>query len=76
MNPDRLYHNALDLHREGRLTEAEARYREVLAAQPRHAETLHYLGVLCHQTRRHDEAAKLIAAAVELAPRNSDYLNN
>ena len=76
MNPDRLYHNALDLHREGRLTEAEARYREVLAAQPRHAETLHYLGVLCHQTRRHGEAAKLIAAAVELAPRNSDYLNN
>lgn len=76
MNPDRLYRNALDLHREGRLTEAEARYREVLVAQPQHAETLHYLGVLCHQTRRHDEAAKLIAAAVELAPRNSDYLNN
>lgn len=76
MTPDRLYHDALDLHRNGRLADAEARYRQLLAVQPRHAQALHYLGVLCHQTRRHDEAVKLIAAALELAPRDADYLNN
>ena len=76
MTPDRLYHDALDLHRNGRLADAEARYRQMLAAQPRHAQALHYLGVLCHQTRRHDEAVKLIAAALELAPHDADYLNN
>jgi predicted O-linked N-acetylglucosamine transferase (SPINDLY family) len=76
MNPDRLYRDALDLHRDGRLAEAETGYRRLLAAQPRHAQALHYLGLLCYQTQRHDEAVKLIARAIELTPRNSDYLNN
>lgn len=76
MNTSRLYQAALDLHRNGELQKAEAQYRQLIAAQPHHAEALHYLGVLCHQTKRHTEAVDLIAAAVRLNPRNSDFINN
>jgi protein O-GlcNAc transferase len=76
MNSGQLYQTALDLHRNGRFVEAEAQYRKLLASQPKHADALHYLGVLCHQTGRHAEAAELIGIAVKLSPRNSDMLNN
>ena len=35
---------ALQRHRAGRLAEAEALYRQILAAQPKHAEAWHHLG--------------------------------
>ena len=35
-------------HQAGRLREAELLYRQILAQQPRHAPTLHYLGVLAY----------------------------
>jgi Flp pilus assembly protein TadD len=38
------------LHQAGRLAEAEALYRRVLADQPNHADTLNLLGALAHQT--------------------------
>ena len=40
---------AAALHRSGRLIEAEALYREVLAADAQHFDALHLLGVLRHQ---------------------------
>lgn len=76
MNTSQRYHAALDLHRNGKFAEAEAQYRQLLAQAPRHADALHYLGVVCHQTARHHEAIELIAAAVKLDPLNADYLNN
>ncbi|HZV61737.1 MAG TPA: tetratricopeptide repeat protein [Methylophilaceae bacterium] len=76
MNFAQHYRKALDLHRDGRFTEAEATYRELLSQNPRHADTLHLLGILHHQTSRHEEAAHLIARAIALEPDNADYLNN
>jgi protein O-GlcNAc transferase len=76
MNFTQLYRKALDLHRDGRFAEAEAGYRELLAQNPRHADTLHLLGILLHQTARHQEAAAFIGKAVSLDPNNPDYLNN
>lgn len=76
MNLAQLYRRALDLHRGGRLAEAEASYRELLSQNPRHADTLHLLGILHHQTGRHAEAAGLVAKAISLDPRNPDYYNN
>ena len=76
MNFAQLYRKALDLHRDGRFAEAEAAYLELLSQNPRHADTLHLLGVLYHQSGQHVEAAQIIAKAIALAPDNADYLNN
>lgn len=76
MNFNQLYRKALDHHREGQFVQAETSYRELLTQNPRHADTLHLLGILFHQTGRHAEAASLIGKAISLAPDNPDYLNN
>ena len=55
-------------HQAGRLAEAEAIYRQILAVDPRHADAMHLLGVLAGQAGRHDAAADLIGKAVALAP--------
>lgn len=52
------------LHQSGRLAEAESVYRQVLAAEPRHADALHLLGVTATQQGRHEEAVDLIGQAI------------
>jgi len=59
---------ALQHHQAGRLAEAEALYRQILAAHPDHADTVHHLGIIAHQQRRHDIALELIRRATVLAP--------
>ena len=41
------------LHQVGRLAEAEACYRQVLAVQPNHADALNLLGLAAYQTGPH-----------------------
>jgi tetratricopeptide (TPR) repeat protein len=53
-------------HQAGRLREAEALYRRALAEDPRHADSLHGLGVLAGLAGRHDLAAAYIGAAIAL----------
>jgi len=55
---------ALQHHRAGRLAEAEALYRQILAAQPNHANSLHLLGLIAYQVGRHDLALEWIAQAI------------
>ncbi len=59
---------ALQHHRSGRLPEAEALYRQVLAVEPRHANALHLLGVIAHQAGRNDVAVDLIRQAIAIHP--------
>ena len=68
-----LFQSALHHHQNGNLAEAEAAYRQVLQAEPRHADVHHMLGILAHQ--RGDRAAALshIQRAIELAPGNAAY---
>ncbi len=67
----------VELHRSGRLTEAEAYYRRVLAARPDHADGLHLLGLVAHQSKRSDEAVDLINQAVNnKGSNNAVYLTN
>ena len=63
---------AEDLHRQGRLDEAEALYRRILAEAPVHAQEhiglLHRLGILAHQRGRDAEARDYLAAALTTDP--------
>ena len=63
---------ALQHHQAGRLAEAEALYRQILAVQPNHADALHHLGVLAHQAGRQDLATQWIRQAVSLNPNDAD----
>ena len=57
---------ALADHRAGRLAEAEAAYRGLIAAQPRSAGANHHLGVLLVQTGRSQEGIALLETALEI----------
>jgi len=57
---------ALQHHQAGRLAEAEALYRQILAVQPNHADALHLLGVVAHQAGKNDVAVGLIRQAITL----------
>ena len=48
----RYIQEALTLHQQGRLVEADALYGTVLAADPQHFDALHLRGVLNHQQGR------------------------
>jgi protein O-GlcNAc transferase len=61
-----LFALAVARHQAGALPEAERLYRQVLAAEPDHAETHHYLGVLAFQVGRSDIAIAMIARAIAL----------
>jgi predicted O-linked N-acetylglucosamine transferase (SPINDLY family) len=67
---------ALGHHQVGRLAEAEALYRQVLAACPDHADVLHLLGVLAGQTGRTAESIELIGRATAANPGVADYHAN
>ena len=67
---------AVALHRGGRLTEAEQAYRQILAANPEHAEATHLLGVLASQTARNDEALSLLGRSLTLRPDQAHYVFN
>ena len=61
MTVQQAFEAAFHHHQSGRLAEAEALYRQILALEPRHAEALHLLGVIAHQTGRNDVAVDWIA---------------
>ena len=59
-----LFVTGVRLHQSGRLAEAEAAYRQVLEAEPRHADSLHLLGVAATQRGHHEAAVELIGRAI------------
>ena len=67
---------ALQHHQAGRLAEAEAIYRQVLAAEPQHADALHLLGVIAHQMGLNDRAVAMIRQAIALNPHSSIFHSN
>ena len=58
------------------MQEAEALYRQVLAAKPDHAAAAHFLGLLLHQTGRSEAGLPLVEQSVRAEPKNADFLNN
>jgi tetratricopeptide (TPR) repeat protein len=59
---------AIGHHDGGRLDEAEALYREVLALDAEHPDALHRLGVLAHQRGLNEQGAGLIRQAISVTP--------
>lgn len=71
-----LLEQAANWHREKRLDDAEAVYRQVFEAQPRYIDALHLLGVIYSQRGDHATAERLIRQALHENPRSAIYQNN
>jgi tetratricopeptide (TPR) repeat protein len=67
---------AVSLHQQGRLDEAEKLYARALKLQRDNFDALHLLGVLNHQRGKAGEAHRLIAAALKVNPKSPDALAN
>ena len=67
---------ALRHHQAGHLSEAERLYRQVLLADSNHADALHFLGVLAHQTGRNEAAVDMIGKAIARNGRVPAFHNN
>ncbi len=68
--------DAFNLHRSGRLDEAEAGYRNILEARPDSAEILLLLGTLLGQAGRLADARDALERATTLEPGNADAQYN
>jgi tetratricopeptide (TPR) repeat protein len=67
------FQSGLRLHRAGRLQEAEQVYRQVLAASPAHADSLHMLGVIAHQCGQPEAALGYFDRAISLKPSSAIF---
>jgi len=60
-------------HQAGRLEEAQAIFRQILAVAPQHADSLHMLGVISQQAGHSSDSVRLVRRAVELAPSKPEF---
>ena len=67
---------AVRLHREGRLSEAESTYLRILESDPGHAGVLHNLGVISAEGGKHDEAIDYFDRALAADPGNASAHRN
>jgi predicted TPR repeat methyltransferase len=67
---------AIEHHRAGRLRQAEAGYRALLAQSPGDAEAMHMLGVLAEQVGRVGDAVPLLERAAALRPGDAAIAHN
>jgi len=66
--PSAALQSALNLHKAGKLQEAEAFYRRIIEAEPRNADAFYGLGVLQGDLGRFEEAAESFRGVVSLQP--------
>jgi len=67
----------IEAHKAGRYQQAEAIYRSILTKyKPEHPDALHLLGVLAHQSGRHEMALQLIDRALAMHPNSWEYHGN
>ena len=63
-------------HQQGRLADAEALYRQILAIDPNHADSLHLLGLIAHRKGNLSLALELIEQSLSLHAGNAAAENN
>lgn len=70
--PEMTIQQAFDLavqhHQAGRLNDAESLYRQSLAVEPRHADSLHNLGLVAHHVGKNDDAVEVFCYAELMNP--------
>lgn len=66
---------AVGHHQAGRLREAEGIYRQVLKDDPRNPDAMQLLGLLEHQSGKHESAVELIRKAITISPRPEFFVN-
>jgi tetratricopeptide (TPR) repeat protein len=71
-----LIQQAVALHQQGQLAEAERIYEAVLRSDPRQFDALHLSGVLKHQQGDSVAALRLVAAALKSDPKSVPALSN
>lgn len=79
LEPSEVHHlfgEAVALQQIGRLAEAEARYRQVLALAPQALEANNNLGLVLTRLNRNAEAVAFFRRAVELSPGAPTFHNN
>jgi len=72
----RTVHQALELHHQGRIAEAEQLYATVLAVRPDNIDALQMLGVIKLARGELATALRLVAAAMQLRPKSPQILLN
>ena len=70
------FQQALALHQQGQLSEAQALYESILKKQPRYFDALHMLGVLAYQSGHLERAEALISKALAIDPDVATAHNN
>lgn len=73
---DQAFQLALQHHKAGRLDEAEPIYRSIIAANPKHSDAIHLLGMTAYQRGQTDLALDLVQRAIALDPNVAVYHNN
>ena len=74
--PDQSIETALQLHRSGRLAEAEKIYRQVLAENPNHPDALNLLGLVAYTSGHKETARDLILRATQISPATAEFHSN
>jgi len=67
---------AMQHHQAGQFREAEAKYRQILAADPNNVDANHFLGLIAFQFGHDEIAVQLIGKAVALAPDYAEAHSN
>jgi len=59
-----LFDQAIQAHQIGKVSEAENLYRQIIAADPKHFDALHMLGIVCSGNGKYQDADKFFRAAL------------
>lgn len=69
------FQRAFELHKQGKLDEAEELYKEVLEQNPNNAEVLNFVGIINLQKFKLSQAKEFIKKAIDISPEPYFYEN-
>jgi len=67
---------AVQHYQKGNFQEAENLYRKILEANPKHYQSLGYLGLLAKQSKKYDISKKLLEKVIQINPNLAEARNN